>query len=133
MRSHLLQLASSWHHPPTTVGGCLTPVAHQCMQGRQAGGKSQLSRCAGKGKRQLACHAGALAHVLRLAEVSQQALTTLSAISQFGYAWGLLEPHIPRLQALVSSLMPSALLLGAHVAVCLVAHVLCCAIAYLRL
>lgn len=44
---------------------------------------------------------GALAHVLRLAEVSQQALSSLSAISQFGYAWGLLEPHIPRLQALV--------------------------------
>ena len=46
--------------------------------------------------------AGALAHVLRLAEVSQQALSSLTAISQFGYAWGLLEPHIPRLQALVS-------------------------------
>ena len=48
--------------------------------------------------------AEALAHLLRLAEVEERAVTTLAAIARFGYAWGLLDEHVPRLQALVRSL-----------------------------
>ena len=48
------------------------------------------------------CSAGALDHLLRLAEVNQQTLATLGAVSSLSYAWGLLDDLIPVLHTLVS-------------------------------
>ncbi len=42
---------------------------------------------------------GHLAHALRIADVRQELLETLAAVSDFSYAWGLLGGHVARLQA----------------------------------
>ena len=42
-----------------------------------------------------------LAHLLRLADVRPDMLTTLAAVSDFAYGWGLLDNYGPRLQAQV--------------------------------
>lgn len=44
---------------------------------------------------------GALAHLLRVADVRAEVLHSLAAVADFGYAWGLLQGHAGRLQALV--------------------------------
>ena len=43
-----------------------------------------------------------LAHALRIADVRQELLETLAAVSDFSYGWGLLDGHIDRLQAEVT-------------------------------
>ena len=45
---------------------------------------------------------GALALLLRVADVRPEVLLSLAAVADFGYAWGLLQAHVPRLHALVS-------------------------------
>ena len=42
-----------------------------------------------------------LAHLLRVADVREEVLHTLAALSDFAYGWGLLDAHLPRLQAQV--------------------------------
>ena len=39
---------------------------------------------------------------LRVADVREELLATLTALADFAYGWGLLDAHVPRLQAAVS-------------------------------
>ena len=46
-----------------------------------------------------------LGEAARLADVSEGVLATLAALADFGYAWGLLDAHLARLQAEVDSVL----------------------------
>lgn len=54
----------------------------------------------------LACRTH-LAHALRIADVRQELLETLAAVSDFSYGWGLLDAHLDRLQAEVCDMCVS--------------------------
>ena len=43
---------------------------------------------------------------LRVADVREELLATLTALADFAYGWGLLDAHVPRLQAAVSIFSP---------------------------
>ena len=41
------------------------------------------------------CGRGHLAHALRVADVQEELLATLSALGDFAYGWGLLDTYVP--------------------------------------
>ncbi len=42
--------------------------------------------------------------LLRVADVREELLATLTALADFSYGWGLLDAYLPRLQAAVRSI-----------------------------